>query len=98
MSARTDTRRDEDRREAREVWRGLGWTLALHLLGQALMLGIGLMWIGVSQLVYLVPCAVIFRRKRRPGVVKGLILGAALTLLLNVACAGFFLVLFARGY
>src|SRR5438552_5115696 len=65
---------------------GLGLLLLLHLIQIPLAmvtLGISLIVLGLSQLVYVIPAIIIYRRKGRPGIVKGLIIGAAITLLLN---------------
>lgn len=45
-----------------------------------------LFWIGVTQLIYILPAIAHFHRKQRPGVVKGLIIAAALVVLLNGIC------------
>src|SRR5207253_8690351 len=74
----------------RDVWIGLGLTLLLHLIQiplASLTVNFSLFALGVSQLIYIIPAIVIFQHKGRPGVVKGLIIGAALTLLLNATCA-----------
>lgn len=42
--------------------------------------------LGVSQLVYIGPAVLIARRRGRHGVAKGLIIGAAITLILSGAC------------
>ena len=72
---------------------GLGLLLLLHLIQiplAALTLGISLIVLGLSQLVYVIPAIIIYRRKGRPGIVKGLIIGAAITLLLNGTCTALF--------
>lgn len=45
-----------------------------------------LLLIGVSQLVYQVPAVVLARRRRRFGLAKGVIIGAAITFALNAPC------------
>ena len=88
------------------IWVGLALTLGLHVLVQGLTLFIigavvrgeqglilaflPLMYIGVSQLVYIIPAILIARRKGDTEIAKGLIIGASLTFLLNAACSGFF--------
>ena len=75
----------------RDVWIGLGLTLLLHLIQIPLAIvtvAISLIVLGVSQLLYIIPAIIIYRKKGRPGVVKGLIIGAAITFLLNAACTG----------
>ena len=47
-----------------------------------------LMFIGVSQLVYIIPACVIYARQGRRDMVKGLIIAASITFLLNAACWG----------
>jgi hypothetical protein len=54
-------------------------------------------FIGVAQLVYVIPAIVWARRRGRTGVVKGLVIAAALTFALNSACWGGFLWLTVRG-
>ena len=49
------------------------------------------LFIGATQLVYLVPAALIARAKGKRGLMKGLLIGGALTLLLNGLCFGLFL-------
>jgi ABC-type Fe3+-siderophore transport system permease subunit len=53
-----------------------------------------LMYIGISQLVYMIPAFVIMQRKGSTETAKGLIIGAAITFLLNATCNG---VLYFRG-
>jgi hypothetical protein len=44
--------------------------------------------IGVTQLVYMVPAILAALRRQRSALARGLIIGAALTFLLNAACWG----------
>lgn len=83
---------------------GLGLTLVFHLLAQVpaffLLLGIvtgeeglilafySVMYIGLSQLVYMIPAVLIFRRRGDTETAKGLIVGASITFLLNATCNG----------
>lgn len=72
---------------------GLGLLLLLHLIQIPLAagsLGISLIFLGISQLLYVIPAVLIARRKARPGIAKGLIIGAALTFLLNGTCTIYF--------
>jgi hypothetical protein len=41
---------------------------------------------GVSQLIYMLPAIAIARRRRRPGLAKGLIIAASVAFLLNASC------------
>lgn len=45
-------------------------------------------FIGLSQLIYVIPAILIAWRKGRHDILKGLIIGAAITFLLNAACWG----------
>jgi hypothetical protein len=74
-----------------EVWKGIGLTALLHLIQ---VLGVWIMFmpawfIGITQLCYIIPVALYFNKKGRPGIVQGLIIGAAITFLLNAACFGY---------
>jgi hypothetical protein len=72
-----------------EIWRGIGLALLLHLIQiplAAVTVFISLIFLGLSQLLYIVPAIFIYRNKGRPGVVKGLIIAAAITFLLNATC------------
>lgn len=96
--------RDVVERSRGSIWGGLALTLGLHLFAQvpAVFLiftiapgeeGLGLaiyppMFIGLSQLVYMIPAILIFRRRGDTGTAKGLIIGAALTFILNSTCNG----------
>ena len=73
--------------------RGLGLLCLLHLIQIPLIAltgGMLLLAIGLTQLVYVIPFAVSYHRKGRPGIVKGLIIGAAITLLLTGTCTAIF--------
>jgi hypothetical protein len=52
----------------------------------ALILLYCLMGIGLSQLLYVVPIAIILSRRRQWGLMKGVIIGAVITALLNGGC------------
>ncbi len=78
----------------RDVWVGLGLTLLLHLVQVPLAfltMAISLIFLSISQLFYIIRPSSVYQHKGRPGVVKGLIIGAAITFLLNVTCAGLML-------
>ncbi|MFP5262089.1 MAG: hypothetical protein ACLGJB_09315 [Blastocatellia bacterium] len=49
-----------------------------------------IIFIGISQLVYMVPAIIYFSRKGRSESAKGMMIGAALTLLLSAARTGIF--------
>jgi hypothetical protein len=83
-------------RRSRDVWRGVGLAFLLHLLQAplgVLSYGVTIIFIGITQLVYLIPAIVVFSKKSRPDMVKGLLIGGAITFLLNAACTGLFFIL-----
>ena len=49
------------------------------------------LFIGATQLIYLIPAILIARSKGKRGMMKGLLIGGALTLLLNGLCFGLFM-------
>lgn len=51
-------------------------------------LGIFYFGIGVTQLIYVIPGIIYFRRNGKPLIAKGIIIGASITFLLNAACFG----------
>ncbi|NOT61614.1 MAG: hypothetical protein HOP19_15465 [Acidobacteria bacterium] len=72
---------------------GIGLLLLLHLIQipiAVLTVGTSLLAIGLVQLIYVIPFVLHFRKKGRPGIAKGLIIGAALTLLLTGTCTALF--------
>jgi hypothetical protein len=80
-----------------DIWLGVGAALLLHLIQIPLMLVtsfFSLIFIGISQLLYIAPAIAIYRSKGRPGVVKGLIIAAAITFLLNATCTAIFFAAF----
>lgn len=90
----------EERRSTADVFRGLGLALLLHLIQLPLFFltsGVTLAFVGVSQLVYIIPAILIARRKGRPDIGKGLIIGAAVTFLLNATCFAFLMIGFGIG-
>jgi len=73
---------------------GVGQVLLFHLLQipLALMTGyLSLAVICVSQFAYVTPAIVVARRKGHENTVKGIIIAASVTALLNVACSGYLL-------
>lgn len=71
------------------IWKGIGLLALLHLIQIPLYpLILPLIFIGVSQLAYLVPAVIIQGKKGRVDTVKGLWIGAGITFLVNAACFG----------
>jgi hypothetical protein len=86
-------RRMEERSQQWEIWRGIGLALLLHLIQIPFAFVtsfFSLIFIGVSQLVYLIPAILHYRSLGRRCVVKGLIIAAAITFLLNATCTAIF--------
>jgi hypothetical protein len=46
-------------------------------------------WTGITQFVYLIPVGLVYWRRRRFEVIKGIAIGAIITILLNAACFAF---------
>jgi len=72
---------------------GILLLLLLHLIQiplAAMTMAMSLIAIGVTQLAYVIPFVIYFRKKGRPGIAKGLIIGAAITFLLNGTCTAIF--------
>lgn len=62
------------------------WTLGyLGVEVAALVLFWAVLAIGVAQLIYIIPAIVLLIRQRKWGLMKGVIIGAVLTVLLNGA-------------
>src|SRR6266853_1119781 len=69
----------------------LGFCLGIYIMSRVstvfAILFVPLIFAGLTQLVYLIPAAVMQKRRGRPQAMKGIILVAAITLLLNATCA-----------
>ena len=75
--------------QQREIWRGVGLAFLMHLFQVPFAFVtsfISLIIVGISQLVYIIPAIIFYWRDGRRGVVKGLIIAAAITFLLNATC------------
>ena len=69
------------------VWQGIALGFLLHLIQLPVALfthGLSLLFIGLSQFIYIVPAIVIASQKGHASIVIGLIIGASLTFLLGV--------------
>jgi hypothetical protein len=72
---------------------GIGLLLVLHLIQiplAALSMGISLIAIGLTQLLYVIPFILLYKKRNRPGIVKGLIISSAITFFLNGTCTALF--------
>jgi hypothetical protein len=74
-----------------EVATGILLVIVGHLALGLFTMGMGLLFIGPAQLIYVVPIAIWGRGRPRRGVVQGAIIAAALTFLVNATCWGLFL-------
>jgi len=85
------------------IWAGLGLTLLFHVVAAIVMVIIllavpdersaefmfyPLLYMGLSQLAYMVPAILICRRRGSTETAKGMIIGASITFLLSAACTG----------
>lgn len=64
--------------------------LSIPLLQSILVIGFTLLYagllIGIFQLLYIIPLCIYWHRKQKPAIVKGIIVGSALTVLLSGTC------------
>ncbi len=67
-----------------QVWKGIGLLALLHLLN--FIYPVAFVLISVTQLLYLIPALILCRKNK--GLLQGLLIGAGVTVLLNVACFG----------
>ena len=90
---------DPQRSPSRDVLLGLALGLGINALVFVVGLFSALSWapagwsliaIGVMQFIYIGPLILEARRSQRPGRVKGPIIAASITLLLNAACGSAF--------
>ncbi len=81
------------------AWAGFGIAIGLHFIFQPFIAMLGMIpnmewfyfsvfFIGLSQLIYMIPAIILASVKGKPHLVKGLAIGAGLTFLLNAACTG----------
>jgi len=90
---------DSDEYKGSVAW-GIGQILLWHLAQipiAYMTIFISLALISVSQLAYVVPAIIIARRKGHENTVKGIVIAASLTALLNIACTGYFFYSFKLG-
>ncbi len=70
------------------VGSGILRLLLLHLFQIPLTVVGGPIWIGISQLVYVVPQHFAYAKRGQRACIRGLWLGAGITFLLNAGCFG----------
>ena len=79
------------------VGTGVVRLLLLHLLQVPLSVVGGPIWIGLSQLFYVIPQHVVFKRQGRSACIRGLWIGAGVTFLLNAGCFGIVMMSLSSG-
>jgi hypothetical protein len=85
----------------RDLIRGMCLVPALHLgflllilliqsISHSYLLGLIFLlffnWLGIAQFIYLIPVGLVYWRRRRFEMIKGITIGAILTILVNAAC------------
>lgn len=82
------------------IWKGLGLTLLFNVLaGAVLLFALAtvlanewvvylMMYMGLTQLIYMIPAILSCRRRGANETAKGMIIGVSITFLLNAACSG----------
>jgi hypothetical protein len=88
-------------RDPGTIAKGLGLLALMHVAASGLCMlvsfcadgdvtgGLMLMlFLGGTQIVYVAPAAIVLSSRRRSRTLKGLLIGAAITFLVNAACAG----------
>jgi hypothetical protein len=89
-----------DKIQSHNVLAGFVISILLHLFQVllALITPLSFWFIGVGQLVYIIPAIVIAKVKGETNIVKGLIIGASITFLLNAACTGLLLAAYSGSH
>jgi threonine/homoserine/homoserine lactone efflux protein len=93
---------DSEKAGAREFQKGIGFTIVMHFIFGVFLSIISLLLdegdhtmlfpfllLGITQTLYMIPAFVIAQGKGREQLAKGLLVGAAITFMLNAACAGY---------
>jgi len=77
---------DEKKKDVKGIWKGIGITLLLHLL--LFLVPPAIFFIGLTQLIYVIPAAIIAFSKGKKEIGQGILIGAGITFLVNTACFG----------
>jgi len=77
----------QNHKSTKQVWYGIGLTFLLHVL--LLIHPPLLVIIGLTQFIYLGPALVWAGVKGKKGLLQGMLIGAGITFLVNVACFGY---------
>lgn len=79
------------------VGTGVVRLLLLHLFQIPLTVVGGPVWIGISQLFYVIPQHLAFKKQGRAACIRGLWIGAGVTFLLNAGCFGLVILSLSRA-
>ncbi|MFM1653865.1 hypothetical protein ACI7RC_17425 [Brevibacillus sp. B_LB10_24] len=77
---------ENERESSWEIWLGIFILMALHLLN--FLFPLAFFFIGVSQLIYLIPALIIALYKGKKKMAAGMLIGAGVTFLINATCYG----------
>ena len=98
MSEQNQNSQNEKKAQS-DYQNGMALTVGLHMIFGIVILGLmfigntlsplpWLILIGVTQLIYIIPAMVIAHFAGKTYLVKGLLIGASVTFLVNAACTG----------
>lgn len=84
---------EEENRETGDGWSGCAIVFGCNFLALTLSIGSGyfiqfILFIGVIQLIYIIPLIIVAKRKGKTGLVKGMAIGAGVVFLLQSLCYG----------
>lgn len=88
-----ETEKKEKNNKKWHIWLGLVLTLVLHQI--LWIFPAAFLVIGLVQLIYILPAIMISMAKGKEYLSQGLMIGAGITFLVNVACYGYFVVAFS---
>jgi hypothetical protein len=77
---------DVKKKDVKGIWKGIGITVLLHFL--LVLVPSAIFFIGIAQLIYIVPATVIAFSKGKRAIGQGILIGAGITFLVNTACFG----------
>ena len=89
-----------DHLRRKDAIRGFWLAMLLHLLQLPIMWLFfpWLIFIGLTQWLYLIPAILIAKERGRSSLVRGLIIGGSITFLLNATCFGAFWIAVQSGH
>ncbi|MCS1352410.1 hypothetical protein [Mechercharimyces sp. CAU 1602] len=81
-----EKKQEEGKGTKADVWIGVGICIGISLVLS--IIPILIVFIGVAQLIGVIPAFMIARHKGRPGIAQGVLITAVAIFLLNTACWG----------